>query len=171
MKRINTIVVSHLALFIALQIVLSRFLSISTPVLRISLGFVPVAIAASLYGVLPGALVGAVADFLGAVLFPTGAYFPGFTLTAFLTGSTYGLLLYKKDKSWARVIISVLVVSVFLNLGLNTLWLMILTNKGYLALIPARLLQNIIMIPLQVIIVKTVTTKSVLSLFKKSSLS
>ena len=165
MKKFTFRTVTHLALLIALQIVLSRFLSISTPVLRISLGFVPIAIAGMLFGPFSGGLVAATADFLGAILFPIGAYFPGFTLTAFLTGAVYGFFLYQKEKSWIRVVASVLVISLILNLGMNTFWLMVITGKGYLALLPARLMQNIIMIPLQAIVVKALTTKAVRSLF------
>ena len=165
MKKFSFRTVTHMALLIALQIVLSRFLSISTPILRISLGFVPVAIAGMLFGPLSGGLVAATADFLGAILFPIGAYFPGFTLTAFLTGVVYGLFLYQKEKSWFRIVASVLVISLILNLGMNTFWLMVITGKGYLALLPARLMQNIIMIPLQTIVVKALTTKAVRTLF------
>jgi ECF transporter S component (folate family) len=156
-----------LALLVALQIVLTRFLSISTPILRISLGFVPIAIAGMLFGPLSGGLVAATADFLGAILFPIGAYFPGFTLTAFLTGVVYGLFLFQKEKSWLRIISSVLVIAIVLNLGMNTFWIMVITGKGYLALLPARLMQNIIMIPLQAIVVKALSTKEVRSLFMR----
>ena len=36
---------------------------------------------------------------VGALLFPTGAFFPGFTLTAACTGLLYGLCLYRRDRS------------------------------------------------------------------------
>jgi ECF transporter S component (folate family) len=167
MKKLSFRTVTHLALLVALQIVLTRFLSISTPILRISLGFVPIAIAGMLFGPLSGGLVAATADFLGAILFPIGAYFPGFTLTAFLTGVVYGLFLFQKEKSWLRIISSVLVIAIVLNLGMNTFWIMVITGKGYLALLPARLMQNIIMIPLQAIVVKALSTKEVRSLFMR----
>ncbi len=51
----------------------------------------PVFIAAYLYGPIGGAVVGGIADFIGAILFPIGAYFPGFTLTCVITGAVYGL--------------------------------------------------------------------------------
>jgi ECF transporter S component (folate family) len=167
MKKLSFRTVTHLALLVALQIVLTRFLSISTPILRISLGFVPIAIAGMLFGPLSGGLVAATADFLGAILFPIGAYFPGFTLTAFLTGVVYGLFLFQREKSWLRIISSVLVIALVLNLGMNTFWIMVITGKGYLALLPARLMQNIIMIPLQAIVVKALSTKEVRSLFMR----
>ena len=36
----------------------------------------------------------AIGDILGMMIFPSGSYFPGFTLTAFLTGVIYGVVLY-----------------------------------------------------------------------------
>jgi ECF transporter S component (folate family) len=135
MKKISFRTVTYLAFLIALQIVLSRFLSIATPIMKISLGFVPVAIAGMLFGPLSGGMVAATADFLGAILFPIGPYFPGFTLTAFITGVIYGVFLYQKDRSWVRIILAVLIIALGLNLGLNTFWIMVITGKGYLALL------------------------------------
>ncbi len=81
------------ALLAALEIVLSRFLSISAWNTKIGFAFVPVALAALLLGPLNAGIVAALADFLGALLFPVGPYFPGFTLTAFLMGLCYGVFL------------------------------------------------------------------------------
>ena len=80
-KRIAT-----LGLLIAMEVVLSRFLSIATPILKISLAFIPVVAAAILYGPVWAGSVAALGDLLGALLFPIGVYFPGFTVTAFISG-------------------------------------------------------------------------------------
>ena len=71
-----------MAMLAALQIVLSRFLSINTQITKIGFAFVPIAICAMLFGPLPTVIVAVVADVLGASLFPSGPFFPGFTLTA-----------------------------------------------------------------------------------------
>ena len=70
------------ALLVTADVVLTRLLAINTPVMKIGLGFSAVAICAMLYGPWWTALTAALGDLLGALLFPTGAYFPGFTLTA-----------------------------------------------------------------------------------------
>ena len=95
-KKIDVKSIALMGLLIALEIILSRFLSIAAWNLKIGFSFIPVVIAAILLGPVEAALVGAIADFLGAVLFPIGAYFPGFTLTQFIVGLVFGLLLYKK---------------------------------------------------------------------------
>lgn len=86
MKKLDLKAMVTCAALIAAAIVLSRFLSINAWNLKIGFTFVPVFIAAYLYGPIGGAVVGGIADFIGAILFPIGAYFPGFTLTCVITG-------------------------------------------------------------------------------------
>lgn len=89
-----------LALLTAAGVVLGRLV----PVVnlwntKIEFAFVAVMLAACISGPIGGAVVGALVDFIGAILMPTGAYFPGFTVTAAITGLVFGLLLYKKSIS------------------------------------------------------------------------
>ena len=53
-------------------------------------------IAAVVHGPVAAALVGGLGDMIGAIAFPTGSYFPGFTLTQVLMGLSFGLALYRK---------------------------------------------------------------------------
>ena len=73
-----------IAMLLALEIVLSRFLSIQTPVTRIGFGFIPLVIAGILFGPVPAAIVAGLADVLGALLFPVGTYYPPLTITSVL---------------------------------------------------------------------------------------
>jgi ECF transporter S component (folate family) len=132
----------------AVEIVLSRFLSFSVWNMKIGLGFLPVLLTAMTLGPLSAGIVGALGDFLGAILFPIGAYFPGFTLTAFLTGVVFGLFLYKK-RTVLRMITAAAVNQVLLSLFLNTLWISLLYTSPYLPLLLTRLLQCGVMLPLQ----------------------
>ena len=68
-----------LGVLVAMEVVLSRFVSISTWNMKIGFAFIPVAAAAILLGPVEAAVCGGLADFLGATLFPIGTYFPGFT--------------------------------------------------------------------------------------------
>ena len=96
----------EISLLIALEVILTRFCSINTATLRIGFGFLPIAIIAMMYGPLSAGVAYALGDLLGMMIFPNGSYFPGFTLTAFLTGVIYGLVLYRKPKTWPRINIS-----------------------------------------------------------------
>lgn len=158
MQKNNTKRLVHVALLIAVEIVLSRFCSINTPIVRISLGFIPIAMVGMLYGPIWAGLAAAIGDIIGAVLVPTGAYFPGFTLTAFATGFTYGILLKDQD-SWLRIILAVAIVSIALNLCLDTLWLYILTGQGYMALLPTRVVKCVIMTPVQVVVLRFISNR------------
>ena len=109
------------ALLIALDVVFSRVLAINTPLMKIGLGFAAVALSAMLYGPLWAALTAALGDLVGALLFPTGAYFPGFTATAALTGLIFGLFLYRREKSWLRAFLAALCNCLLVTLLLNTL--------------------------------------------------
>jgi ECF transporter S component (folate family) len=89
--------------------------------MKIGLGFTAVALLAMLYGPLWAMLTAALGDLVGALLFPTGAYFPGFTVTAALTGLIFGLFLYRRERAWLRAFLAALTNSFFITLILNSL--------------------------------------------------
>ncbi|WP_304507832.1 folate family ECF transporter S component [Anaerotignum sp.] len=142
-----------MALLVAISIILSRFLSISAWNLKIGFAFAPIAIAGILLGPVPAGIVAAVADFLGATLFPIGQFFPGFTLTAFLNGILYGIFLYKKTNLKNIVIASVLN-EFFGSLLLNTLWISMLYGVPFWTLMPTRILQVCVMTGIEIIVIR-----------------
>ena len=150
-----------MALLIALEIILTRFLSIETPTLRIGFGFLPVAIMAILYGPWWTGAAGVVGDLVGMMLFPKAAFFPGFTLTAFLTGMIYGLFLYKKPITWKRTFVAVSSVNVICSLCLDTLWLSMMYRDSFLVLLPMRLVKAAIMIPVATVLIYLVWTRAI----------
>lgn len=149
-KKIDVKSIALMGLLIALEIILSRFLSIAAWNLKIGFSFIPVVIAAILLGPVEAALVGAIADFLGAVLFPIGAYFPGFTLTQFIVGLVFGLLLYKKV-SIVRIVIAAAINNFIFSMLLNGLWISILYGSPFLGILPTRAVQACVMFVVQII--------------------
>lgn len=156
MEKMSIRKLVQVGLLIALEIVLSRFLSISTPIVKIGFAFLPLVVTAMLFGPVYAGVAGGVSDFIGALLFPIGPYFPGFTLTNMLTGVVFGLLLYKKEKTWLRIGIAVAVTTVVLSLCLNTLWISVMYGKGFIGLLPTRILQNAIMLPIEIVCIRLV---------------
>ena len=140
-----------MALLVAVEVVLTRFLSIRTPIVTIGFGFIPVCLAAMMFGPVRAGIVGAMSDFLGAMLFPIGAYFPGFTVTALLAGMVYGFFFRSRPLKLIHIVLAVVLVQVVLNLGLSTFWLHMITGKGVLALLPARLIKCAFMIPVEIV--------------------
>lgn len=155
MFKFNTKTLTILGLLVAVEIVLSRFLSISAWNIKIGFSFVPIALAAILYGPLAGGLVAAVGDFLGAVLFPIGPYFPGFTFTAFLTGMVFGLFLHKKQ-NLRNIAGAVLVNQLIMSLLLNTLWISILYGSPFLPLLETRVFQAVLLGVVQFVVIRMV---------------
>lgn len=141
-----------LALLTAMQIVLARYLAIPvSESIRFSFSFIPVVIAARRFGILGGALVYGLGDFLGAMIFPTtGAYFPGFTLTAAVSGLVYGLYLAKKG-GIVRIILSVLTSQALCTLLMNSYWVSTLYGSSFNAVLISRVPQAAIMSVLQII--------------------
>lgn len=136
-----------IAFMIALEIVLSKLVSVNLAFLRIGFGFLPIAIVAILYGPLWAAAAYAIGDVIGGFLFPTGAYFPGFTLSAALTGLVFGLVLYKKEVTIARAALASSIVCLVINLLLNTYWLTFIIGKGFMVLLASRAVKEIAAIP------------------------
>ena len=155
----NTRRLVTIAFFIALEVILTRFLSIQTDFLRIGFGFLPVACVGILFGPLWAGAAYAVGDVLGMLIFPSGSYFPGFTLSAFLIGCIYGFFLYKKESSFRRILVPVLLVCMGVNLFVDTLWLNILYGQAYLALLPLRAIKCAVMVPIQLVLIKLVWEK------------
>lgn len=146
------------ALLLSVLIILSRFLSVKTPIVTISFAFVPTMLCAIWMGSKWTILINVLGDLIGATLFPFGSFFIGYTITTAVAGLIYGLLLYKKEEDTytekqfiIRVILSSILVTVIANIGLNTLWLSITKGKAFIVLITSRLIKEIIMIPIKVI--------------------
>lgn len=146
-----------LAMLLAITIVLSRFLSINLYNIKIGFSFVPILICAYLYGPLYAGGLAGLADLLGALLFPIGAYFPGFTFTAILTGVTCGLFLKGKNRTsnW-KILAMVLINQLIIGLVINTMFISVLYNMDYYAVMISRIPQYGIMIPVEFIICKVI---------------
>lgn len=150
-KKPDIKMIAVIGIMIALEIVLHRFLSIQTPTVQIHFGFVPIVIIAMLYGPFYSGLAWAMADVIGTLMFPTGALFFGFTLTAFLSGVIFGIFLYKSKSNVLNTVIPVLLINIFLTLLLDMFWLYMITGQGFLILLPQRLIKCAFMIPTQII--------------------
>ena len=155
MKKLNTRMIATIGMLVAVEVVLSRFLSINTPFVKIGFAFVPCALCAVLFGFGPTVALEVVADLLGATLFPSGSFFPGFTLTAALRGARYGLLLHRKQTP-LRILAVVLFNQLVLGLLVNTLWISILYGSPYGALVVTRLAQCLPLIPVEFVIIAAV---------------
>ena len=152
MSKFSTKKIITLGLLVAMDVVLTRFLSLNAWNTRIGFGFVPLVIAAILYGPLPAGIVGALADFIGAILFPTGPYFPGFTFSMFLMGLVFGFLIHKDQAFW-KIILAVVITQFVISLFLTTYWIHMLYGAKYVPLLATRVVQSGIISAAQIIVI------------------
>lgn len=146
-----------IALLVALSIVLKRFLGYNDRVLSVSFGFVPIAMAGMLFGV-PGGVAAAIgADIIGAVLFPTGPFHPGFTAVAAFSGICYGFFLGRPDVSKQRIVLCQALITLFGHLLFNTLLLMPIVGRGFFAILPLRVFKNLLFFPVEVFVLLKLT--------------
>lgn len=144
-------------LLLATTIILSRFLSIKTPIVVISFSFIPIMLSGMLLGPWWTMLIAGLSDLIGALLFPFGAYFVGYTISSTLAGLIYGLFLQRKynktnKKLILNLIISSLIVLIVCNGLLNSVWIYVTTKKAIAVILPTRLLKQVIMLPIHVIV-------------------
>lgn len=157
-----------IAVLIAATIVLQRLLAFRTPIIQVNFMFVPIMLAGMMLGWPDAALVATIADLIGALSFPSGNFFFGYTLTAFLTGVVCGICLYrprgiKLDRNFiVRLIICILIITGLLNGGLNTIWILMTTGDAGKIIIPIRIVKQLIMAPIMFIVMIAVTQISAL---------
>lgn len=243
-RWMTTPVLVKASLLAGLSIIFTRVFSFMIPLaglpaLRIGFGGLPIMISGILFGPLVGGVVGLVADLIGFLLNPMGGtYFPGFTISAALTGIIPGLIykwiprthknlnynlinaasiimfaigvvtimvqrdvltvensillyngqalslvvtvlflvlilafivlpfylkkFYKQTQvdemySFDKITFVVTVQYMIVSLGLNTIWLSILFQKGVLIFLPGRILAGFIMIPITSIVLASLS--------------
>ena len=147
LRNVKVLVVCALmaALAVALKFVAS--IDIGNYV-RIGFSNLPGEVVSVMFGPVVGGVFWGVLDLIKYFLAPNGPFFPGFTLTAIVSGVIYGLVLYKKPVSVQRVFLATLGVKVFSNLILNTIWVVVLYGEVLSVILPARIISNLVMLPI-----------------------
>ncbi len=137
------------ALIVALRVALK---SVSIPVgesLNITVGFFANALGAMLYGPVVAALSGMVSDLLGCLLFPSGPFFPPFTLVEMLGSLLFALWLYRVRLTPLRVFASKLSVNVICNILLTPIFLSWMYGKAVTIYLIPRIAKNLCIFPIE----------------------
>ena len=132
-----------LSMLVAIQIILTRFLSVQAWNFRIGFGFVPIVFASMYLGMVPAILIACVSDILGCLLFSPFPYMPGYTLSVGLTAVIYNLCL-EKNRSQFRIILAILISQLICSLVINSYLLSLNTGSPLLPLMQFRILQVLI---------------------------
>lgn len=141
-----------LGLVIAIKIILSQF-SFGPAFVKVGLGFIGSVMLGYLFGPIWGAVGGGISDLVSSAIFGNqGGFFIGFTLTAMVGPLIYGLLFYRKPIKIWRIIAATILVTVIVNILLNTLWIAILYHMDFNILLLQRLPKEAIVPWIQMII-------------------
>lgn len=157
LKNVKTLTTA--AMFLAIAVVLGYFTIEAGPYLKIGFGTVANQFVYFMFGPVVGGFYGGVLDLVKYIVKPTGAFFPGFTFNAILAGIIYGTFLYHRPLTFKRTLFVHLVVILVCNVFFNTLWLSMMSGKGMLALMPIRLMKNLIMWPIDTLIFFAIAKK------------
>lgn len=144
-----------LALLVATSIILTRFLSFYVPIfgtnsIRVGLGHIPIILAGILFGPVAGAMVGAVSDVLGTLLFSPFPYFPGLTFSAALTGLIAGLIMILLEKyhkiGFIHILGLVYLAEIPTSVFMNTWFLSIMYGVKYSYLLLPRVIATAVFV-------------------------
>lgn len=144
------------ALMLALRVVLGYFSNVSlaiTPDIKIGFNFLPVAITGILCGPASAMIVGGLGDVLSFLIAPMGFYFPGWTVSGTLVGLLYGIFLYKSKCSLVSIIICEVIIGVFVEITLGSLWLLLQYDKAFFIMAGVRGLKTLVATPIEIAVV------------------
>ncbi len=145
-------------LLIALEIIFTRFFSVMIPIggvggIRLGLGPVPIIIGGLLFGPVMGGVVGGTADILGFWMNTFGVAVPNplIFLATVLYGVIPPLILKLLNKRTSPKIIhmgiAIFFTQIVSSLTLTTLGLHLIYGMPIVALLPPRIISNIVLIP------------------------
>lgn len=142
-KNVSTLTTA--AMLLAVAVILGFFKIPITSFIEIRFQHIPFAIGGMMFGPAVGAVLGGLTDVLSWIVRPTGAFFPGFTITAAVSGLIYGIFFYKKDITVVRVAVGVLVQTIICETILTTYCLSLLYGSPFVAVLVPRLLKVTVM--------------------------
>ena len=121
--------------------------------LKIYFSFLVISLGCYVYGPAVGILVGFANDTLGFLISSFGEpYFPGYLITAMLSGLIYGTLLYRQRITVLRLVVVRLIINYGSNVLLGSVWKAMLYGKGYYYYFTTGLVKNTIMLPIEVLL-------------------
>ncbi len=141
------------SMMIAINVILGYFTLNLSSYLRVGFGFVTLPVVAVFFGPIPALISGMLQDLISFILKPTGGYLFTLTLNVGISGMIYGLMLYKKKITFLRVFFTKLLIIVVVNIVLNSIGLSATVGSGLIGILPSRIIKNIILLPIQSIIV------------------
>ncbi|NLK39928.1 MAG: folate family ECF transporter S component [Clostridiales bacterium] len=153
-SELNNLKIIVLAsMLIALASVLGTLQIYITPLIRVQISFLITGLGAMIYGPVIAMIGGVISDIVTYLLFASGPFFPGYTLSALLAGLVFALFLYRTKISPLRIIAPKFIINVFINTLLGSLWRVVMGStgsKGYSIYVATSGIKNLLLLPLEV---------------------
>ena len=147
----SVVIICVLGMLMALSIIISAFSIDIGDIVKIGFANLITESVGYLFGPAISGIFAASKDVLGFFIESSGrAFFPGWTISAFVAGTIYGLMLYKQKPTIVRILITNLIVTVLVNMFLGSLWVMLTTtsDKGFIVILGTRVVKNLIKWPI-----------------------
>ena len=155
-RNLHTVVLC--GLMGALSVILGMFASIHVGPFSITYAWIPNRIVDFMFGPVVGAAYGGIMDIIKFIIKPNGSFNLAYTVMAILAGLVFGAILYKKPVSFMRIVFAQTLVKVFINAGMGTYLMAFERGQAFMTLMPVRLVKNLIMIPLDSILLFVILT-------------
>lgn len=150
-KLKSTKYLALMAAFIAMKVILSGIYIPISENLHIGVSFLVIAIEASILGPVSGMVSGFVTDILSFAIFPSGAFFFGYTLTAMLGELIYALFLYRQKITILKIALAKIITNYLLNVAIGSIWSSMLYGNVYLYYAAKSLIKNTLLLPFEIL--------------------
>ena len=149
-KTIATKKLVTIALLTAVSVVLRLLGFPQSGTFRIELGFIPIALCGAVFGPVWGGISYVLADLVGTLC--TGQIpAPTITLCKLLMGAIYGFCFYKRERNMKNILISVTLITVFIDLIAMPLALVpIMGGKSFWSILTSRVWASLVNVPLRI---------------------
>lgn len=140
------------SVFTALQVITaSTFIPVSEN-LRIYFSFFFTALFSCIGGPVMSLICGFAADIINFILFPTGAFFFGYTLSAMLGALIFALFLWDTKITVVKLALSRVFITVFVNILLGSVWTTMMFSKGFIYYVIKSAVKNLALLPFEIVL-------------------
>ena len=148
-----------------MAVILKSFISFETGSFRFTFYDIPMVVIGIVFGPIIGGITGVIVDFFHMMFSPWAFTFNVFTVSNMVWAIVPGLLLFQKELTKPKLIITILIASI-LTFGLNTIGIVQFQGQGAMyATLPYRIAVAMIKVPIQVVLIDTIYQRVLVSQF------
>lgn len=144
LKKVSCLAIT--AMLVAASVILGYLSFMPAEGIRLSLAYLPVAAMAFFFGPVVAVCGAGAIDLINFMLKPMGAFNPGITLCALITGLIYGIFFYQKKLTPLRAFLAFFTNALLNNLLLKSYFLALLSGTSWSAMMISRAPVQVLML-------------------------